>query len=333
MTNRNILALGMSAGGVEALLFLAKRLPRNFPAAVLVTLHLPSHTRSGLDELLTRAGHLPAVFGRDGDSIEEGRIHIARPGRHLLLDDDRLLLGNGPRENNARPAIDPMLRSVALCCGVRAIGAVLTGTMGDGASGLWAVQQCGGMTVVQDPSDAAFPEMPLNAMGRLRPDHVVSLAEMPNLFESLVSQSAGKPVTTPAALKYEVEIAKGGRGSMSEMDRIGRRSVLACPDCNGVMWEINEGDLVRYRCHVGHGYTSELMSLALEENLRRALASALRALEERVALAEKMYRQAREWGHNHAADTWATRKQEYADEAQVIRDAIRRCDETAARAA
>jgi two-component system chemotaxis response regulator CheB len=333
MANRDVLAVGTSAGGVEALLFLAKRLPPNFPAAVLVTIHLPRHARSSLDEVLSNAGPLPASFAKDGDQLKNGRIYIAPPDRHLLLDGDRLALGVGPRENNSRPAIDPMLRSTALCCGSRAVGVVLTGTLGDGASGLWALRQCGGVTVVQDPKDAAFAEMPMTALNRAAPDHVVRLADLPALLNSLAQQPAGEPVPAPRNTRYEVEIAKSGRSSMDEMDGLGRRSVLSCPDCGGVMWEIDEGEMVRYRCHVGHTYAAELMSVAMDESLRRALATALRALEEREALARKLHRQAISSGHRLLAENWAEKAQEFERETKVIRDSIRRVDALAANAA
>jgi len=336
MANRDVLAIGTSAGGVEALIFLAKRLPHQFPAGVLLTIHLPSHARSALDELLTRAGPLPAQFARTGDVVEKGHIYIAPPDRHLLLDGDRLSLGEGPRENNTRPSIDPMLRSAAVCCGGRAIGVVLTGTLGDGASGLWAMRQAGGITVVQDPKDAAFSEMPMAALNRAKPDHVATLGDMPALLASLVHQPAGAARPLPRSIKYEVEIARSGSNGMSNIDKldgIGRRSVLACPDCGGVMWEIDEEDLVRYRCHVGHTYTAEVMSLALDENLRRALASALRALEERVALAHKLHRQAVSGGHRLLAETWTDKAREFEREMDVIRGSIRRMDRLAAASA
>lgn len=327
MANRNVLAVGTSAGGVEALLYLAKHLPRDFPAAVLMTIHLSSQSRSALPDLLANAGPLPATFAGDGDVVRTGRIYVAPPGRHLLMDGDVLALGMGPRENNARPAIDTMLRSVAVCCGHRSVGVVLTGTLDDGASGLWALNQSGGVTVVQDPQDAAFPEMPLTALNRSKPHHVAKLADMPALLERLVRQPAGQPVAIPESLRFEVEIARSGRSSMEDMDRIGRRSVLACPDCHGVMWEIGEADLMRFRCHVGHAYTEETMGVALDENLRRALGSALRALDERVGLADKLQRQALVRGHRRVAAHWAERKQEFEAEADVVRKAVTRADE------
>jgi len=333
MANRDILALGTSAGGFDALRFLAGEFSPDLPASVVVVIHLSGQYQSSLDAILTQAGPLPASFAADGDRLEKGRIYIAPAERHLIVETDRLRLGSGPRENNARPSLDPLFRSAALCCGSRTVGAVLTGTLGDGAAGLSALKQCGAVTVVQDPRDAAFGEMPATALARARPDHVVSLAGMPALLEKLVRQAAGQPAPVPANLEYEVNIASGGRGSMSEMDRIGQRSVLACPDCHGIMWEIDEGELVRYRCHEGHAYTAEVMSLALDDNVRRALASALRALDERTALARKLETQARAGGRNLSADSWSDKAREFEEEARIIRESIRRTDEIAARLA
>lgn len=192
MPNRDIVAIGTSAGGVTALRHLTTHLPADLPASIIITIHLSSHYRSVLDEILSRAGPLPAAFATDGELLTRGRIYIAPASRHLLIEEDRVRLGSGPRENNVRPAIDPMLRSAALCCGPRAIGVVLTGTLGDGASGLWAIGQCGGVTVVQDPRDAAFAEMPQSALNLVKADHVVGLEQMGPLLQRLVLLPAGQ---------------------------------------------------------------------------------------------------------------------------------------------
>jgi len=333
MANRDILAIGTSAGGFEALRTLVRDLPGDLAASILVVIHLPAHFASALDAILSQAGRLPARFAQDGETLRRSHIYIAPPATHLLLDGERLRLGHGPRENNARPAIDPLFRSAALCCGPRSIGAVLTGTLGDGASGLHALKQCGGVTVVQDPDDAAFPEMPETALRRAEPDHVVGLAGMAALLERLVKEPAGAPVAVPTGLEYEVEIARKGPGDMSLMDRIGRRSVLACPDCHGVLWEIEDGDLVRYRCHVGHAYTAELMSVALDDNLRRAIGSALRVLDERIALTRKLAEEDRREGKAWLAQVWARKLRQAEAQADVLRAAVRRVDDSAAQAA
>lgn len=331
--NRDLVGIGTSAGGVRALLFLVRHLPADLPATILVTIHLPQQSVSSLDELLSNSGPLKAAFAADGDPLERSRIVIAPPGRHLLVDGDRLALGNGPRENHARPAIDPMFRSMGLCCGPRAVGVVLTGTLDDGASGLSALRSCGGLTIVQDPDDADFSEMPFNALARLTPDHLTPLAGLPSLLCDLVRQPAGPWVPVPTGLRYEVEVARTGQAGISEMDRLGQRSTLTCPDCGGLMWELDEKDVLRYRCHVGHAYTAGMMRLGLEASLRHALGSALRALDEQVALTEKLRHEAAERGHQRVSAHWAQRKAETEREAGIIRAAIERADEIAPEAA
>lgn len=327
MGNRNILAIGTSAGGVEALRFLVSKLDADLPAAVLVTIHLPSHGESVLDELLNSAGRLPTKFAEDGEPIRNGAMYVAPADRHLLIDDDRVRLGHGPRESNARPAIDPMLRSAALCCAARTVGVVLTGTLDDGASGLCSIAECGGVTVVQDPKDAAFSDMPLKALERVSADHVVPLAHMPQLLDRLVRQPAGDTRPISKLLPYEVEVARTGRASMQQTDEFGRRSLLTCPACHAPLTEIDEGNPSRYRCCSCSAYTADLMSLALDESLRRALAVALRALEERAAVAGKLEKDARQRHQMLVAADWERRVKEYQKETGIVRDAIVRIDD------
>jgi two-component system chemotaxis response regulator CheB len=326
MANRDLIAIGTSAGGFDALLRLARMLPSNLPATVLVTIHLSPHFKSELDQILARVGPLPARFVREGEKYKKGHIYIAPPDRHLLVDGDQLWLGSGARENNTRPAIDPMLRSAALCCGARSIGVVLTGTQGDGAAGLWSLDQCGGFSVVQDPKDAAFADMPLNALTRVKPTHVVALDDMAALLNELAHQPAGSPVKPPPSLAFEVDVARGASSGMGDMDHVGRRSVLTCPDCNGVMWETDEGELVRFCCHVGHACVAELMSLALDENMR-ALANTVRALEERLTLAHNLQEQAERNRHRLIAENWRQKAAEYDENLEIVRAAIRRMND------
>jgi two-component system, chemotaxis family, protein-glutamate methylesterase/glutaminase len=176
----------------------------------------------------------------------------------------------------------------------------------------------------------------MTALSRAHPDHVVRLPDLPALLARLVQEPEGKPIPIPDWMKFEVEIARNGGFKSEPMDKIrhldnaGRRSALACPDCGGVMWEVGEGDIVRYRCHVGHAYTDEMMSPALDQSLRRALASAMRALEERIALARSLQKQATDKGRMLSAGIWAARAQEYEREANVIRSSMTRADKLAA---
>ncbi len=333
MAERDLLAIGTSAGGFEALRKLASAFPADLAASVLVVIHLAGEFRSTLDELLTRAGPLPASFAKHGEQLQHRHIYIAPPGRHLLVQGDKLILGVGPRENNARPAIDPLLRSLALCCAPRSIGVILTGMLGDGAAGLYALKSCGGITAVQDPKDASYPEMPATALSKVAPDYVATLAEMPALLRKLVEKPVGKNMPIPEHLKYEVAIAASGNGNIEVLDKLGRRSVLACPDCHGVLWEIVDGELVRYRCHVGHAYSAEAIALALDDDLMRALGSALRALDERIALAQRLQEQANAQHRHHLAGEWARKAREFEAEAKIIRAAIGRMDTIGAPAA
>lgn len=328
MSNRDLVAIGTSAGGVDALLRLIKGFKAGFPASVLVTIHLSQHHQSILDELLTHAGALPARFATDGESVHRHQVYLAPPGRHLLLEEtNRLRLGHGPRENNSRPAIDPMFRSIAACCGHRAIGVLLTGTLNDGASGLAALQNSGALTVVQDPKDALYAEMPLQALRRLRPDHIAPLARLPALLTALVQQPAKSPIAMSRELAYEIAIAQGAASDMAGVERLGERSVFTCPDCNGVLWEMKDGNLLRFRCHIGHAFTESVLNLALDDELRRALGSALRTLEERRALMSKMEHQAHARGSPTLANNWAQKADEFEREATVIRESIRRIDD------
>lgn len=333
MANRDIVAIGASAGGIEALQFLARELSADFPAAILVTIHLSSRYPSSLDTILSESGPLAASFATDGERVEHGRIYIAPAERHLLLEGDRLALGSGPRENHARPAIDPMFRSAAVCCGFRAVGVILTGSLYDGAAGLLELKASGGLTLVQDPADAARPDMPLAALRRLKPDHVACLAEIPDLLEALARQPAGEPKPVPERLATEVGIAKNRKEGMSEMDRLGLRSTFSCPDCGGVMWEIDEAGIVRYRCHVGHAYTAERMSAEIDENLKTALGSAVRALDERIGLAKRLQARPQWEGRLLGAESWNRELRELEQQSRAISEAIRWADAMPARSA
>jgi two-component system, chemotaxis family, protein-glutamate methylesterase/glutaminase len=168
--------------------------------------------------------------------------------------------------------------------------------------------------------------MPGAALSRAKPDHVGLLADMPALLESLVREPAGPPGPVPEGIRYEVEIARRGLATVNGMDSIAAK-IVSRPDCGGVMWQVEEGGDIRYRCHIGHAYTAELMSVALGENLRSALAIALRALEDRISATDGLYRDASERGHLAAARSLAGKKSELEDQVKVLRDAIRRIDE------
>jgi two-component system chemotaxis response regulator CheB len=326
LDNRDLVAIGASAGGVDALTYLAQEFPLDFPAAVLITIHLSSLFPSELDAILSHAGPLAAEFAVDGEILRRGRIYIAPPKRHLLVSGDRLVLGSGPRENHARPAIDPMLRSIAVCCGARAIGLILTGSLSDGAAGLSALGSCGGVTIVQDPRDSAYSEMPSAAIGRAKPAYIAPLAEIPGLLRLLVQQPRGEAKTIPDGLKVEVEIARHGGPGVDIMDQFGERSPFTCLECGGVLWRMNGVEPPRFRCHTGHAYTADHLNVALDGSVRRPMACALRILEERIALARRLEGDARRRPSSLLANTFKQKTRELQREADVLAGAIKQMD-------
>lgn len=287
--------IGASAGGVYALLELAAALPPAFPAPILVVQHIGAH-RSQLAELLSDRGPNRAVVAADGQQPEAGTIYLAPPDHHMLVKQGLIRLTRGPKEHHARPAIDPLFRSAALDLGPRAVGVILTGMLDDGSAGLQAIQQCGGITVVQDPADAYEPGMPRAALAATEVDHIVSLAALPRLLLALA-----KPMTVPAATVAPHALQKehalsSGMLTMDDLKTIARPSSFSCPDCGGVLFELDNRKPVRFRCHTGHAFG--LMSLAamLEDVTDFALWAALRALREKEAVLRRLA--ASEGGHD-----------------------------------
>jgi two-component system chemotaxis response regulator CheB len=253
--HHDIVAIGASTGGVDALKTITRGLPSEFPAAVFVVLHIGAF--SYLSQILDRAGPLPAANARNGEKIRPGHIYIAPPDQHMLLHDDHVLLRRGPRENMARPSIDPLFRTAAATYGGRVIGVVLTGALSDGTAGLRAIKRCGGIAVVQDPDDAEVPDMPRNAMRHVPIDRREKIARMADLLAQLVDEPAGATPEIPEDIRMEAAIAAQEEGSMSTEDQLGTRSRLTCPECGGTLWEIADGSLLRYRCHVGHAFSGD----------------------------------------------------------------------------
>jgi two-component system chemotaxis response regulator CheB len=285
-----IVVVGASRGGVNALRKLASMLPPQFPAPILAVLHIGDN-RSILPLLLSRAGPTPARHAADGERLEDGVIYVAPPDRHLLIEDHAVRLTQGPKEHHARPAIDPLFISAALTHGHGAIGVVLTGTGDDGAFGLRAIKQCGGITLVEHPNTAHSPEMPLAALRQGVVDYTVHLEEIAGLLQQLVAAPAPAPATSPAEnLTREFEVFLGEGDAMANLGAIGKPSTFVCPDCEGALWEISNADPPRYRCHVGHGFSLRSLLDAQAEGTDSTLWAAIRGLQERGLMLEKLAR-------------------------------------------
>jgi two-component system chemotaxis response regulator CheB len=259
----DIIVIGASAGGIEALKQIVAELKPDLPAALFVTLHLSPRSVSQLPEILSSCGPLPASHPINGSPIQHGHIYVAPPDRHLLLYPDRIELSTGPKENRHRPAINVMFRSAAIAYGLRVIGMVLTGSLDDGTAGLWEIKQRGGKTIVQDPKDALFPDMPRNALEQVPIDHVMPLRGLASLITDIV----GQPVLLQDNTKREV---------MPDI----RRTALTCPDCRGPISESRQGPITEFSCRVGHRYSPMTFLAAHAETRERALWAAVVALEE-----------------------------------------------------
>jgi two-component system chemotaxis response regulator CheB len=319
MPDHGIVVAGASAGGVEALADLAASLPSDLPAAVFVVLHLPATGTSALPEILRRHGPLPAAHVEDGEPIRPGRIYVAPPDHHVLLRSDHVHLSRGPRENGHRPAIDPLFRSAAREHATRVIGLVLSGALDDGTAGLLAIKSRGGIAVVQKPTDALYSGMPGSALEHVQVDHVVAAASMGKLLAGLIGDlPETPPAPAPTDMRMEVEM-EGFSLEAIEGNHPGRPSGFSCPDCNGVLWQIRDGGLERYRCRVGHAWSPESLLTQQSEALEAALWVALRSLEERAALASRLAEPARRRGHSITA----TRFEEQAAEAQQAARLVR----------
>ena len=268
---RDVVVIGASAGGVEALRTLVTKLPADLPATILVVLHLPPYGGSVLPAILARSGNLPARHPISGERLSVGTILVAPPDHHLIVDRDRVVLIRGPQENGHRPAIDVLFRSAARSVGPRAIGVVLSGVLDDGTAGLVAVASRGGAAIVQDAQDALYSGMPTSALRHVPDAHVCPAAEIADLLTDLTGEEVEDRGPAPQLMEFETGIAKMDDDAINNPERPGVPSGFSCPDCNGSLWEIREGDLVRYRCRVGHAWSSESLYGEQSERLDGAL--------------------------------------------------------------
>ncbi len=329
MSGHDIIIVGASAGGVEALVKLVHDLPADLPAAVFVVLHIPADPPSLLPAILSRAGALPAVHPVDNTKIERGCIYIAPPDHHMLLELDHICVIRGPKENRHRPAVDPTLRSGALAYGPRVIGVILTGALDDGTAGLLAVKRHGGTAVVQDPKDALYPSMPQNAIEYVDVDYIVPLSQMAALLKRLVDETTADEAMYPVPqdMNNEVSAAAMSRNASNEHEHIGIPSVYSCPECGGVLWEIQDNGLLRFRCRVGHAFTSETMLAQQDEALEEALWTALKTLEEHASLTQRMLKHAYQRGHERLAHTLEEKLRQTERRIAVLMGAFKKKEE------
>ena len=328
VTEHDIVAIGASAGGVSVLKSLVEGLPADPPAAVFVVMHLPPEAPSMLPRILSRAGPLEAVWPEDGDPIQNGRIYVAPPNLHMLLENGTIRLSRGPKENLHRPAVDPLFRTAALAYGPRAVGVVLSGALDDGTAGLRAIKRRGGVAVVQDPEEALVPGMPQSALRYVDVDHRLPVDKIAPLLSRLAREPAIQKgakegaLLVPDDMEFESKIAGLDPTVIDSGDHPGELSAFSCPECTGPLYEIRDGELLRFRCRVGHAYTTESVLEEKSEVLEDALYLALNTLEEGAIISDRMAASSHDRGHDRLVGSFEERAREARRRARVIRQVL-----------
>jgi two-component system, chemotaxis family, protein-glutamate methylesterase/glutaminase len=289
---RNIVCIGGSTGALDAIHRIVRRLPADLPAAVFVVRHISAESSGQLANILQPNSALPVIDGVEGASIQPGRITVAPPNSHLVLDRTHVHLVNGPKENWARPAIDPLFRTAAQFHGPRVIGIIISGKLDDGAAGLWAIKRRGGFAVVQDPVDASAPEMPRYALGAAEVDVVADADEIGMLIPDWCRQTSDFAVSelTEKTIVFENARLEGHETTAEMLDQVGISSGIVCPECGGQLWHLKEGPL-RYRCHVGHAQTGRTLLAQQKQVVENAGWQLVRAIEEDDQLCVQMMSQ------------------------------------------
>ncbi|KFE66549.1 chemotaxis protein CheB [Hyalangium minutum] len=282
--------VGVSSGGMDALTRLVAQLPESFPAPMFVVQHMSADTTGdALVHAINKHGKLVCTHAQDGEKFVGGHIYLAPSDHHLMIGKGKILVTKGARENRSRPAIDPLFRSAAVAYGNRVIGVLLTGYLDDGTAGLTAIRRCGGTCVVQDPQDAAYPDMPQNALNRVKVDYCLPLAEMGALLSKLVQRKFGGRKPVPRDIAIEAKIAERVLSDVRSVDALGKQVPFNCPGCGGVLWKVEKDKSLRYRCHTGHAYTAPVLLAEQTAKVEETLWVALRMFEERRNLLLSMH--------------------------------------------
>lgn len=326
MPGQDIIVIGASMGGLEALQALLPGLAPDTSAALCVVWHMSPESLGLLPDLLRPVSPLPIANAQDGESMQPGRIYVAPPDHHLLIEPGYLRLTRGPKENRFRPAVDPLFRSAATAYGPRVVGVVLSGALDDGTAGLWAIKDRGGVAVVQDPLDAIQPSMPRSALQHVAVDHRASARALGPLLSDLAWMPVEEQGAVPMSdhLNIETRIAMEDNALDAGVMQLGQLSPFTCPACHGVLLQITDGTVLRFRCHTGHAYSVQSLFAEVVESIEESLWSAIRAIEERVLLLEHVARHLREAGDTNGAEPVFAQARAAEQQAHLVRLAVLR---------
>jgi two-component system, chemotaxis family, protein-glutamate methylesterase/glutaminase len=322
--HQRVVVIGASAGGLEAIKKLIQSLPSDFSAPIFIVWHMSPDIQGIIPRVLNNLNAIYAANAYDGEPIQQNRIYFAPPDRHMLIEEGVVRLSQGPKENHFRPAVDPLFRSAAYVFGNRVIGIILSGSLDDGTAGLWRIKHNGGTAIVQNPQEAEVPSMPQNAIREVNVDYIVSVAEMAAL---LVRLSKRKVNDNPEEMKdektkIEIDIAAG----KSEFSRnslvIGELSPYSCPECQGVLSKITDGNLSRFRCHTGHAYSIDTLLSSISEKIESSLYTALGALEESIMLLNHMGDHLAESKHTKLAALYFNKAKKAEERVEILRNTV-----------
>lgn len=328
---RNIVVIGASAGGVEAIIEVVKRIPGDARIAVLVVQHIPPYSKSNLHTVLAAHTELETKKAEDGEPIRPGVVYVAGADRHLMIDGVNIAVSKGPRENRFRPAVDTLFRSAANDYGQRVIGVVLSGALNDGTSGMWSIKRYGGTAIVQDPEEAMFADMPHGVMQYTEVDHVLPAGQIGEKIMEIsrrqIKESRRETgITEDKLLEIELEIAKGRNGLQMGILEQGTPSALACPECHGALTQFTEGKLLRYRCHTGHAHTAESLLASINENVEKSMWEVMRGLEEGNILLSSMAKKMKSAGDGQTAQDLKQEASLLQKRAQLFQQVIENSD-------
>lgn len=311
---------------MQAVTKLLSRLPEQLPASIFIVQHLsPDSSAHFLVDRLNKYTDLKCKVAEHGHKFEPATVYFSPADKHLLISGDHMLVVKGPRENQFRPAIDPLFRSAAAHHGGNTTGVILTGFMSDGVIGMECIKRSGGTTIVQHPDDAEFPVLPENVIRKVDANYVVPLSEMSNILEELAQQPTQQSLTIPADIRQEALITERvmsntTQTSIEELEKAGTRTAYSCPDCGGGLWELGqEGTIKRFRCHSGHAFSQDSLLLGMSNALEETLWVALRTLEERRNILLNMYQSETTKG-NHR---WAGIQEKRVEEMKVHIERLR----------
>ena len=324
MAQIELIVIGASAGGLEAISDIVGRLPADLDVAILIAVHTGAEATSYLPEILARRTKLPVAFANNTGKIEPNQIYIAPPNYHLTVEEGRMCLSHGPKENGFRPAVDPLFRTAARVYGNRVMGVILSGALDDGTYGLKMIKDAGGVTVVQDPEQATHPGMPSSALRFVDVDYVLPTEDIAKLIASStnggLAAMAGPRRPAPKKKQEPEPQHQSEETNVEEMEEtFGAPSGLTCPDCGGALWRLQNGALTRFRCHVGHQFTTEGLDAQQQKAVEEALWSAVRILEERAQLRKDMAERAEEAGARMVSNSFHQTARVSAEQADTIR--------------